>query len=194
MGDVHACAIELERLIRRANADRVILCGDLFTKGPEPNGVWALIQEHGLESVLGNHDQALLSSPKRANQLGLPAPALKWLATCPLWLDGPGWRVLHAGCDPVGGAESTRRSDLLNLRRWPNEHPENPFWWEEYTGSPMVIYGHDARRGLVDRRPHSLGLDTGCVYGGHLTGFVIESGELLQIPAVRSHYSVTGNE
>ena len=124
-----------------------------------------------------------------SESVGLPKPALKWLATCPLWLDGPGWRVLHAGCDPVGGAESTRRSDLLNLRRWPNENPENPFWWEVYTGSPMVIYGHDARRGLVDRRPHSLGLDTGCVYGGHLTGFIIESGcyrSRLSVPIIRS--------
>ena len=52
----------------------------------------------------------------------------------------------------------------------------------------MVIYGHDARRGLVDRRPHTLGLDTGCVYGGCLTGFVIESGEILQVNAARSYY------
>ena len=47
-------------------------------------------------------------------ELGLPAEALKWLSTRPLWIDGPGWRVLHAGCDPQEGAESTRREDLMN--------------------------------------------------------------------------------
>lgn len=190
VGDVHACASELEQLVQMAQADRIILCGDLFTKGPEPKVVWELIQKHHLESVLGNHDERLLSSPKRAMQLGLPAEALKWLSTRPLWIDGPGWRVLHAGCDPLEGAESTRRADLMNLRRWPNDAPENRFWWEDYRGSPMVIYGHDARRGLVDRRPHTLGLDTGCVYGGCLTGFIVESGEILQVSAARSYYPI----
>ncbi|MBK8181055.1 MAG: hypothetical protein IPK67_19650 [Planctomycetes bacterium] len=37
-------------------------------------------------------------------------------------------------------------------------------------------------RGLVDRRPHSLGLDTGCVYGGQLTGFLVEEGACCRCP------------
>ena len=40
----------------------------------------------------------------------------------------------------------------------------------------MVIYGHDARRGPQDHRPYTLGLDTGCVYGGQLTGYVPRNG------------------
>jgi hypothetical protein len=50
-----------------------------------------------------------------------------------------------------------------------------------------VLHGHDARRGLIDRRPWTLGLDTGCVYGGALTGYLLEEDRLLQVPARRMH-------
>ena len=57
------------------------------------------------------------------------------------------------------------------------------FWWRQYTGDDLVIYGHDALRGLQDYRPRTLGLDTGCVYGGRLTGYLLESDQLLAVDA-----------
>lgn len=39
-----------------------------------------------------------------------------------------------------------------------------------------VIYGHNARRGLVMEQ-FTKGIDTGCVNGGKLTAFVIEGGK-----------------
>ena len=39
-----------------------------------------------------------------------------------------------------------------------------------------VIYGHDSKRGL-QIEPYSIGIDTGCVKGGHLTAVIIEGGE-----------------
>jgi len=192
VGDVHGCAGELAALLIEAKASRVILAGDLFTKGPDPAGVWDLIRRFNLEAVLGNHDAAVLAEPDRWRAKGLPQEALDWLGNIPLWIDGPGWRVLHAGCDPERGAEATPRTALLNLRRWPNDSDKgHPFWWQLYQGPPMIVFGHDARRGLVDRRPHSLGLDTGCVYGGGLTGVILETGEILQTPSHRVHCPVS---
>ena len=35
------------------------------------------------------------------------------------------------------------------MRRWPDDlNIKNPFWWEEYKRNKLIIYGHDARRGL----------------------------------------------
>lgn len=65
VGDVHGCAAELERLIRAAKkhveAFQVVLVGDLFTKGPDPVGVFELIHEHQALCIKGNHDWALWS-------------------------------------------------------------------------------------------------------------------------------------
>lgn len=191
VGDVHACAVELEALVARARPDRLVLVGDLFTKGPDPQGTWRVIREHGAESVLGNHDAFVLWEADEYGRYHVPRDAVEWLRRLPLYLAGEGWLVVHGGLDPEGGVHTTNREQALMLRRWPDESDEaNPFWWTLWQGPPLVIYGHDARRGLVDRRPHSLGLDTGCVYGGALTGYLVEEDRLYQEPARRVYKPV----
>ncbi|HEX4508730.1 MAG TPA: metallophosphoesterase, partial [Burkholderiaceae bacterium] len=65
VGDVHGCLDELTALLRLAAVDdardRVILVGDVTAKGPDSQGVLALIREHGYRAVLGNHDAKVLS-------------------------------------------------------------------------------------------------------------------------------------
>ncbi|MEC8422399.1 MAG: metallophosphoesterase, partial [Myxococcota bacterium] len=178
VGDVHGCADELASLLRIAAPSAVVLLGDVFTKGPDPAGVWALIASHGAVAVLGNHDAAMLADRKRL-RTRLPDAAWAWLDATPLMrkgrtADGRGWRAVHAGVHPRRGAPGTSRSMALNLRRFPDDRSSgNPFWWSDYRRKRLVIHGHDARRGLVDRRPWTLGLDTGCVYGGALTGYLL---------------------
>jgi hypothetical protein len=54
-------------------------------------------------------------------------------------------------------------------------------------GPETVVFGHDARQGLVDHRPFGsplcIGLDTGCVYGGMLTAWSPELDRFVQVPA-----------
>ena len=76
------------------------------------------------------------------------------------------------------------------MRRFPMDEPEADFWWRQYEGPPLVLYGHDAVRGLQDHRPHSLGLDTGCVYGGQLTGYLLEADRILSVPALAAYRPV----
>ena len=65
IGDVHGCSRELSDLIESAKKYmpkfQVLLVGDLFTKGPDPVGVYELIQEHSAICIKGNHDWALWS-------------------------------------------------------------------------------------------------------------------------------------
>ena len=45
-------------------------------------------------------------------------------------------------------------------------------WYEcsaAWRGDIRVVYGHWAAKGLVDKQPHVLGLDSGCVWGGCMT-------------------------
>lgn len=75
VGDVHGCAKELSELIKKAKERtaqfQVVLVGDLFTKGPDPVGVFELIQEHKALCIKGNHDWALWASLLQASRRGL---------------------------------------------------------------------------------------------------------------------------
>ncbi|MFT4625544.1 MAG: hypothetical protein ACI8PZ_004212 [Myxococcota bacterium] len=202
VGDVHGCADELAAVVRRAAADRVVLVGDLFTKGPDPVGVWEQIAAGGFEAVLGNHDArlvAVLSGKRPRDQAAARCvqalddadPTWRaWVRALPVFRRVAGFVVVHGGLHPSGLLERTPRRVALNLRRWP-EGPTSPRWHEVYTGGRRVIFGHDARGGLVrverGGSPWLVGLDSGCVYGGRLTGWVIEDDVLVQEEARREY-------
>jgi hypothetical protein len=200
VGDVHGCSRELRALLDLARPDRVLLAGDAFTKGPDPLGVFALVRETGARSVLGNHDLWLLralsgtlspaSKPTRMPLLDEAASTPGFVAllrALPLFLEEPDFLLVHAGIHPFGGIAHTTPEMALTLRRWPDDDDEHaPFWWELLDPEAerrLVVHAHDARRGLVDRRPRNLGLDGGCVYGGSLFGYLVEDDTLLEVPA-----------
>ncbi len=189
VGDVHGCPIALRRLLAEAHAERVVLLGDLFAKGPDPRGVWEIIRDLGAEAVLGNHDERMRkvwstdgdSAHHRACR-ALPDEARAWVEVLPLFLHGPGWTAVHAGVHPLRGAEGTDRRTALVVRRWPDdERPDNPFWWELYGGETRILYGHDALRG-VQHHARTVGLDSGCVYGNALSGLILEEDRVLSVP------------
>lgn len=197
VGDVHGCPVALTALLRAARPDQVVLLGDIFAKGPDPRGVWDIVRDIRPRAVMGNHDHKLLRiwsrvTPDRAGEsvhhaavAALDEEAHAWIEALPLFLEGDGWTAVHAGVHPERGVAGTTPDMAMVLRRWPHDGDrDNPFWWELYRSSPRIIYGHDAMRGLQNHR-HSLGLDTGCVYGGLLTGYVLEEDEIVQVEGRR---------
>lgn len=206
VGDVHGCADELVRMVGEVRPDRLVLVGDLYTKGPDPAGVWEVIRAHRAQATLGNHDARLLEviEGRRGRdrhgadvigQLDAFDPAWReHLQRMPLFLRVGRFTVVHAGLHPREGVAGTTRSMALNMRRFPVDQPDAPLWHERYEGSEAVIFGHDAKTGLVHRlredRTQVLGLDTGCVYGGALSGYVVEDGSLIQVPAARVYRPV----
>jgi hypothetical protein len=201
VGDVHGCAAELDELVDRVGPDRLVLVGDLFTRGPDPVGVWDTVRR--AESVLGNHDDKLIEAARTGGKgaLGKLVERLDrkaegwrgWLETRPIFLEVGRWVVVHAGLHPSGRLSETTRERALYLRRWPDESPESPRWWEAYTGTQAVLFGHDARRGHVivedpDGGPLLVGLDSGCVYGGRLTGWIVEEERAVQVRARKAYF------
>jgi hypothetical protein len=206
VGDVHGCAVEFRLLLDRAQPDRVLLAGDVFTKGPDPLGCWETVRVTRARSVLGNHDAWLLRSfdaapgniPRGrspAFRLLVDEPAVHaWLGALPLVIEDASFILVHAGINPERGLSGTTRDQALAMRRWPDDSVEtNPHWWQVLRpglDTRLVVYSHDARRGLSDHRPCTLGLDTGCVYGGELTGYLVEEDRLFSVAARKAYVDV----
>ncbi|KAF9562219.1 hypothetical protein EC968_005349 [Mortierella alpina] len=130
-----------------------------------------------------------------------------YIRSCPLILTIP--RVLsvrnipvhivHAGIDPTHTIHNQHPWVLVNIRNLLNDGTPsrkkskgegwskafNDLHDERSKRKFLVVYGHDAGRSL-NARKWSIGLDTGCVYGRELTGYVIETGEIHSVPCPRT--------
>lgn len=103
--------------------------------------------------------------------------------------DGRPWVVVHAGLHPQKRLEDHTPFELTRIRRL--DKRGNPWWFEEYRGEALVLYGHSSARLPQARRERgitrTLGIDTGCVYGGALTAYAPELDEFLRIPAAAAY-------
>lgn len=204
VGDVHGCLGELEALLRKAEVgptDCLVLAGDLVSRGPDPQGVVQLARERAALAVLGNHDDHLLrvraGHPAKPKWLAMATTmkALDWafLEALPVYLELPTLDavVVHAGLLPGVPLDAQPRELLLTLRSFdargrPSTRVDGGApWASRWRGPRRAVFGHDALRGL-QQHPHALGLDTGCVYGKHLTGVWLPEGRLVQVPAERA--------
>jgi hypothetical protein len=208
IGDVHSCADELADLVDRAalvSGDRVFLTGDLLSRGPKPHEVLKLYRELGARAPVGNHEQRLVDA-YRARARGEKGPRLgsshqailrelqdeDWalLEGLPLFVDVPEHSVViaHAGVDPSLPLAEQDPWVVTHVRSIdadgkPSEKWGKP-WGESYFGPPHIVFGHNARK-LPQLHPFATGLDTGCVYGGRLTGMLLPDGEAPPRPADR---------
>lgn len=193
VGDVQGCVAELRDLLRVAGFDdrrhRLALCGDLVNRGPDSAGVLRLARDLDALTVLGNHEVALLEGRRSATldevraQLGAELDEwLAWIQSRPLFIRGDGYILVHAGIAPGKRPEQCTREELTELRT-----VDGRPWFDFWRGPETVIFGHWAQRGKVDL-PVCKGLDTGCVYGGHLTGLWWPRLEWLSVPARRRYF------
>ena len=214
IGDIHGCAREFEQLLSKVGfkpgSDVLYLTGDAFSRGPEPAEVWRLIRYTGAKMVLGNHDVRLAERLRRhvsgepvsvrwSNQLKT-LEALKavsdtlasWLESLPFWIDEPRFLLVHAGINPEQGLEGTSQDELLTIRTWPPvKGIAGPRWHDAYEPSgKLIVFGHDAPGGLVVKRrddgsPYVIGLDSGCIYGGQLSCYLLEEDRIEQVESLQ---------
>ena len=202
VGDIHGCCEEFEELLRVAGVgadDEVVLVGDLVAKGPDSQGVVQLARERGAFAVLGNHDARVLERAEEPTDDAHSAVArslapqdLEYLRALPLILELPQHNacVVHAGLEPGVPLGEQQKKICLTLRsfdergRPSNRAREGVPWASRWVGPPLVLFGHDALRGL-QTYPQAIGLDTGCVYGQFLTGLWLPEKRFVQVRAKR---------
>jgi polynucleotide kinase-phosphatase len=206
------------RAVDAAHPDgrRVIFLGDLVDRGPDTVGVLRLAMGmtgagHAL-AVPGNHEQKLvraLDGKKVTVSHGLEttlaeladesadfrAAVRQWCydLVSHLVLDGGNLVVAHAGLKQAYHGRSSGRVRAFALYGdttgetdeygLPVRYP----WATDYRGRAMVLYGHTPVP-EVEWVNNTACLDTGCVFGGHLTALRYPEREIVQVPAQRVWY------
>jgi len=205
VGDIHGCYDELMSLMEKVSLgedDRVVSVGDLITKGPKNREVLELFMtDSRFSSVIGNHDLQLrrkwngedveLKRAQRETDRELNTEKDRYtsfLNRLPFVIDLGEHLVVHAGLRPNVELHSQTTGDLTRLRTLgpDRESEEGTPWYQLYDGEKTVLFGHwpapEPRRGKK-----AIGLDTGCVYGYHLTAYIIETGEFVNVRAQRTY-------
>ena len=205
IGDIHGCFDELMDLLELINLkrnDRVVAVGDLVVKGEKNREVLdRFIDDPRFSSVIGNHDRVLrqswrgepvrLTKAQRKTQAELNSNRARYAAylkSLRYTIDLGSHLVAHAGIRPGVRLDHQMAADMTQIRTMgtnPASRKGVP-WYKVYRGKKIVLFGHwPAAAPRVASR--AIGLDTGCVYGGRLTAFIIEAAEFVSVPARRAY-------
>ena len=203
IGDIHGCLDEFKELLKKVKynsaSDRLILTGDLISKGPYSFETLQLARTLNAEVVTGNHELAFLLYLKNKKRPYKSFYALKqrmlpqleewihWLENLPLYIEEDDFIVVHAGLHPSQHPEKTPPHILTTIRTWDGRgetlHTScDPAWFDLYQGNKLVVFGHWAQRGLIVQH-NVIGLDSGCVYGNALSALILPKRQIIQIKA-----------
>lgn len=207
---------QLLELISKQYVDAVYHLGDLVDRGPDSGAVVSLLRRQGIKGVMGNHEYNLLSLRKKPwNRLSTEAQTTlasmsvdpsnwKYLADLPkiqllddvlnqpvvlvhggLWPGVPLWKqpsaVLYAQLiNPLRPGDAAWFNDAGAKAR--GLVP----WQQQWDGQELVVYGHTVYREPT-RIGRTLGIDTGCVYGGSLTALILPDFNFVTVRAARPY-------
>jgi len=208
IGDVHGCYEELVELLAKASynptKDRLIFVGDLVGKGPFSKQVVDLAIEYDAECIRGNHDHIViewyLSDGKRKVKptyldiaKSFTQDNWNYLLSCDYYIELEDEHALlvHAGVEPGKSLAEQDPFVLMNIRNIldgaPSKSQDGQAWVDTWEEEKLIIFGHDAVRGIqvreFDNNLIALGIDSGAVYGGTLSAFVFPERKLIQTPA-----------
>lgn len=211
IGDIHGCHAEFAELLQRLELtkdDRLILLGDLINRGPDSCKVIDLAREHKALSLLGNHELRLLNFRKSKDTAALkesdedtykklrPEDWL-YLEQMPLthYVEDLNTVFVHGGFLPnepwqKQAASVVTRIQVIDADGRPRKRadaPDAPPWADFWSGPPFVVYGHTPRP-EVYKLKWSVGIDTACAMGGHLTAYILPEKRFVQVKARRKYY------
>ncbi len=211
IGDVHGCHEELTDLLGVLSPtadDLLVFLGDLVNRGPDSHACVEIIRRLGATALLGNHElrllmhrrtgnDALLKDDDRRTIKQLTPKDWAYLENMPLHRHLPeiDTVLVHGGFLPNQAWQSQPASVVTRIQvidtdgrpRKRAELPDAPFWADLWPGPPFVVYGHTPRH-EVYRRPSSIGIDTACVSGGHLTALALPERQVFQVRARAKYY------
>ena len=212
IGDIHGCHEEFAELLRLLDLkpeDRLVLLGDLVNRGPDSSAVIALAREHRAISLVGNHELRLLKYRRTRDLKFTKEQDLEtfdrlrpedwtYIEKMPLTYEEPELNLVcvHGGflpSQPWRGqpAEVVTRIQVVDRDGEPRKRadvPDAPSWADLWSGPPFVVYGHTPRPDIYKLK-WSVGIDTACVMGGHLTAFILPEKRFVQVKARQRYWA-----
>jgi serine/threonine protein phosphatase 1 len=211
VGDIHGCHKEFADLLDKLDLrkdDRLVLLGDLISRGPDSGKVVELAREHATASLLGNHELRHLNYRRTDD----PSHLKKYDYATIDQLRGKDWEYLesmkltyedeelgvvfvHGGFLPdrpwqKQTARIVTRIQVVGKDGEPHkrsEMPDAPHWSTLWEGPPFVVYGHTPREEIA-RTKWTLGIDTACVLGGCLTAYILPEKKIVQVKTRETYY------
>ena len=194
--------VKLRKKIKPKKKDIEICVGDIIKKGKDSIGVLDYLQKHDIESVLGNHEEKIvkyllhkkvgkknpiyLNKEEKEIVKNLSKKNIKYLLNMPYFIKIKHIVVVHGGLQnhlSLNRLSKLEKSKIIKMRfldinnhlkTYDKENKNSIYWSKLYNGNQgFVVYGHQwAKEIRADK--HSLGIDTGCVYGNKLTAVVFK--------------------
>jgi predicted phosphodiesterase len=140
VSDIHGNLESLQRAFELIDpAARVLCLGDIVGYGPNPNECVQMVRERAFETVLGNHDVALLDNYGIEYFNPAARRAMEWTQSvidrsAIEWLNDLSYEVRHPGFLLVHGAPVQYFEYLLDKRQ-----AKAAF---ERTDAPLIFVGH----------------------------------------------------
>ncbi|OHE83138.1 MAG: metallophosphoesterase [Verrucomicrobia bacterium RIFCSPLOWO2_12_FULL_64_8] len=211
IGDIHGCHAEFAELLEQVapeKNDRILLLGDLVNRGPDSLKVIDLARTVKAVSLLGNHELRLLTYRKTKDKEVLKETDLETFEK----LRPEDWEFIeamilthyeaefdtvfvHGGFLPGEPWQKQPASVITRIQvidkegkpRRRSDAPDAPAWADLWNGPPFVVYGHTPRPEIY-RLKWSVGIDTACVMGGHLTAYLLPEKRFVQVKARKEYF------
>ena len=197
IGDVHGCATSLERLLARLRIREdtlVIFLGDYVDRGKDSRRVIDVVldlqRRCEVVTLMGNHEAMWLDFLDRPESMGaglfilngggatlaqyaqrngsfeIPQAHVDFLRGLRLTYETDTHFFVHAGVPldkPLQAIDPKADRQTLLWSR-------GPFLQTEQRWDKVVVHGHTPTP-VPEKRPNRINIDTGCVFGGHLTAY-----------------------
>ncbi|MDZ4083944.1 MAG: metallophosphoesterase family protein [Bdellovibrionales bacterium] len=210
IGDVHGCATELESLLAHIPITRdtlIVFLGDYVDRGIDSRRVIDIVvdlkRRCEVVALMGNHEAMFLDFLERPESIGsglfilngggstlanyagpngsfeVPQSHVEFLKSLKLFYETESHFFVHAGVplkkklrdlDPVLDRETflwTRGPFLTTTENW----------------GKIVVHGHTPNA-EPERRPNRINVDTGCVFGGHLTAYDVTNDTFISVERI----------
>jgi len=196
-GDIHGCLEEWDELRKLIPKNSFEICvGDIIDKGPFPVEALRYARKNSIFSLMGNHEykhlrkywgrKVILDEDQQKIYPKLKKEDFEYINSFPFFFKLNRLTVVHAGITNkiyLNNPKPNILTLLMYLRDVDQQNNFLPlnhgnisarFWADVYNGHEgYVVYGHSPFK-KPNIKKHSLGIDTGCVYGNTLSAVIIK--------------------